>query len=205
MERGALVTMDDPPRILFVCHANLCRSPLAERLARQLLEKRLGVPALATVSSAGSHAEPDRPMHPHAETVLSERGADVSGFRSRRLTGELVRQADLVLTAARDQRATCVTLAPTAVRRTFTLRQFGRLAGGYPAEQLPSELPVRERLLVVRDGMGDLRARLPIPAGDADDLDDPVRGPIADFEDCADEISRALTVIVDLIVPFSGD
>src|SRR4051812_22131637 len=99
----------DPARLLVVCHANLCRSPMIERLARQALAKRLGDPAgggqvpTVEVTSAGTHAEPGWDMHPFAGEVLRERGADVTDFASRRLTAELVAGADLVLTAARPQ------------------------------------------------------------------------------------------------------
>ncbi len=165
--------------ILFVCHANICRSPMAERLAR----KALG-PAVE-VSSAGTHAWDGAEMHPYTAQVLAERGADSAGFASRPLTARLVADADLVLTASRAQRAACATLLPAAARRTFTLRQFGRLAASLdPAPGDMAKLVERVRAVIAQ------------PVGpDEDDLADPVAGPVEGFRVCADEIQQVLAVI----------
>ena len=62
---------DENFSLLVVCQANVCRSPMAERLARHVLAERLD-PARAgfTVLSAGTHARTGSPMHPHVRTVL---------------------------------------------------------------------------------------------------------------------------------------
>jgi len=112
--------------VLFVCHANICRSPMAERLARHA-----GADIVAL--SAGTHALDGAPMHPGAAAILREWGVDAAGFASRALTADLVAGADLILTATRQQRAISVTLCPSALRRAFTIRQFGRLSAGLDA------------------------------------------------------------------------
>ncbi|HEY0699436.1 MAG TPA: low molecular weight phosphatase family protein, partial [Micromonospora sp.] len=109
--------------VLFVCHANLCRSPMAEYLARDLLAG-----SAISVTSAGTHAQPGRPAHPHAVRILGERGLDPTSFRSRPLSRIDLTAAGLVLTASRRERAACVALSPAALGRVFTLRQFARLA-----------------------------------------------------------------------------
>jgi protein-tyrosine phosphatase len=187
-------------QLLIVCYANICRSPMAERLARQALELRLG-PAGKTVevSSAGTRARSDWPMHPHTEQVLRERGADVAAFGSRRLTPELVESADLVLAADRQQRAACVTLVPAAVRRTYTLKQFGRLAAAVPTNRLTSAESPHERLAALRDEALMVRSEVPLVPPDEDDLIDPVREPVEAFVSCAAEISGVLQVIMDRV------
>jgi protein-tyrosine phosphatase len=196
------VTTGDGFRLLIVCHANICRSPLAEGLARLALELRLGPSAKTVeVSSAGTHARPDWPMHPNTEYVLRERGADVSDFRSRRLTTELIASADLVLTADRQQRAACATLLPAAVRRTYTLKQFGRLAAAVPAQRLTAAQSPSERLAALRDEALIVRSEVAFVPPAEDDLIDPVREPLDAFEYCADEVTQVLRVIVDLVAP----
>jgi protein-tyrosine phosphatase len=187
-------------RMLIVCHANICRSPMAERLARQALELGLG-PAAKTVqvSSAGTHARPGWSMHPNTEYVLRQYGADVSDFSSRRLTAELVASADLVLAADREQRAACVTLVPGAVRRTYTLKQFGRLAAAVPAHRLAAALSPDQRLLALRDEALNVRSEVPFVPPIEDDLVDPVREPVEAFTYCSQEISQVLRVIVGLV------
>ena len=193
-----------PSGVLIVCHANLCRSPMAEYLARELLSQRLGGddPGVR-VSSAGTHAVPGYPMHPHAARLTAERGTDPEAFRSRPLHADQLRTAGLILTATRAQRTTCVALAPSALRRTFTLRQFARLATaaidqGWPARD--GQRDPAQRLDAAVAAASRARAGLQPPAQpDADDLTDPVGQPIAEFRRCVREIEQALGPAVGLI------
>jgi protein-tyrosine phosphatase len=185
--------------ILFVCHANLCRSPMAERLARHAFAETFG-PAAAgvVVTSAGTHAYAGSPMHSGSAAVLAEGGIEAGGFSSRPLSSSMVLGADLVLAAGRDQRASCVTLAPAALRRTFTLRQFTRLAAATSPDGLAgSTVPGRLHALV--DAVNAGRHLVPAVAPAMDDLPDPVNQPIEAFRDCAEEIWRSLGTIVRVI------
>src|SRR5689334_19045898 len=115
-------------RILFVCTANICRSPMAEHLLREGLRERLGPEAEDfVVSSAGTHGLVGEPMDGRArETLRRQYDLDGTGFVARALDEELVQESDLVLTASREHRAVAVTLHPRATRRTFTVREFDR-------------------------------------------------------------------------------
>jgi protein-tyrosine phosphatase len=176
----------DGPLVLFVCQANLCRSPMAERLARA---------AGVRCASAGTHARPGEPMHPAAARVLTEFGADAADFRSRPVSPRLVDQADLVLTATRQQRAICVMLAPTAVRRVFTMRQFGRLAAALG----PAAAPVAGDLRDALERFVAVRGTLQPVEGDEDDVGDPIGGSDAEMWTCAQTIARALRPALPLI------
>ena len=83
-----------PLRLLFVCTANQCRSPLGEVIARGELAVR-GVDAL--IGSAGTHAVDGAPATDQTQMVAKEYRADLSGHLSRPVTRELVSAADLVL------------------------------------------------------------------------------------------------------------
>ena len=66
-------------KILFVCHGNICRSPLAEYLFRDMAEKA-GVEGLFEVrSTAVSMEEYGNPVYPPVKRILRERGIDCSG------------------------------------------------------------------------------------------------------------------------------
>lgn len=82
-------------RILFVCTGNTCRSPLAEAIARRILADAGKKNVI--VESAGTNAWDGAPASDDALLVGVERNIDLSGHRSRRLTREMVEQADLVL------------------------------------------------------------------------------------------------------------
>jgi protein-tyrosine-phosphatase len=177
-------------RVLFVCHANLCRSPMAEHLARRLLADRS-----VTVASAGTDAIDGLSMHPYALEVATESGADPSEFRTRGLRPEYLIEATLVLTATRRQRSVCTALAPGALHRTFTLRQFGRLAAAAEPPAEPVDDPLRAAIAAVAQARGRLQPAAP----DADDLRDPIGGTSADFRRCAEEIERSLRPLAALI------
>jgi protein-tyrosine phosphatase len=110
------------PRILFVCTANICRSPMAAALLRHRLDE-LGV--AADIRTAG-FLEPERPVSDGAMRVLAARQLDVSEHRSRRLDAELVRSATLVVGMERRHVRDAVVLAPEAWPRTFTLKELLR-------------------------------------------------------------------------------
>lgn len=90
-------------RVLFVCTGNTCRSPLACGLARKMIAGQTGCPVGelrkhgVEVSSAGLFAAGGSKASPEAVLAAEQRGADIGRHRSRRLTRELVDEADLVL------------------------------------------------------------------------------------------------------------
>jgi protein-tyrosine phosphatase len=93
--------------------------------------------------------------------------------------------------------------ASAALHRTFTLRQFGRLAEAAdaatdPAEDAatdPADGPLRAAVRAAARARGWLQPATP----EADDLVDPIGGTAADFRRCAEEIERSLRPLAALI------
>ena len=106
-------------RVLFVCTANICRSPYMELHARHLA----GPDSPVTFTSAGTHGFEHRKMNESMVRELAE-GLDHSGFRSRHLTAEMLYDADLVLCAEAAQRQFILDEHPALFRKVFTLGQF---------------------------------------------------------------------------------
>src|ERR1700676_890334 len=87
-------------QVLFVCTANMCRSPMAAALFGRLVpvEADDALEEVSVVSAGllqGGYASP-----PEVVTVMAEMGIDLSGHSSRQLSPDLVVAADLVLCMA---------------------------------------------------------------------------------------------------------
>ena len=78
-----------------MCTGNTCRSPMAEAIARRLVEQRGRTDI--EVESAGTQAWEGSPASDEALLVGVERNLDLSGHRARRLAPEIVSNADIVL------------------------------------------------------------------------------------------------------------
>jgi protein-tyrosine phosphatase len=188
-------------RVLMVCTANHCRSPIAQQLLQHDSAAKFGPEGAWQVDSAGTDVRAPWPMHDHARTVLAERIPEVGPHHSTDLIVEAVRNADLVLTAARQHRGVVVTMVPAAIGRTFTILQFARLCDqvepiiGRDAGDLGRELVVQAKLA---------RSTLqPVPL-EHDDLPDPMGRGLADFRLCADRLQEAVDSIlrpVELLNP----
>jgi protein-tyrosine-phosphatase len=80
--------------VLVVCHGNICRSPFAAAALARALTDRSGGPV--TVTSAG-FIGPGRPAPSDALATAALRGLDLAEHRSRHLSADMVRAADLIL------------------------------------------------------------------------------------------------------------
>ncbi len=108
-------------RVLVVCAANVCRSPLAEGLLRARFERR----GFGVVESAGLQAAEGRPPDATSAALLAERGIDISGHRARQLTPRLLAEFDLVLVMEDEQRRRIEKLARSARGRVHRIGKFG--------------------------------------------------------------------------------
>lgn len=72
-------------RILFVCHGNICRSPMAEMLLKHLVRER-GLTGYEISSAAVSREEIGNPVYPPARRELAAHGVRCEDHRARQLT-----------------------------------------------------------------------------------------------------------------------
>ena len=84
-------------RILFVCLGNICRSPMAEFLFRDLVEKA-GLADRFEVASAGTSSEEyGNPVYPPARRKLAEHGISSAGKTARQMTRADYDRYDLLI------------------------------------------------------------------------------------------------------------
>lgn len=73
-------------RILFVCHGNNCRSPMAE-YAMKALVREAGLEAQFQIASAATSAEEiGEPVYPPARNELAQHGIACAGHKARQMT-----------------------------------------------------------------------------------------------------------------------
>lgn len=109
--------------ILFVCTGNVCRSPMAEGLFRQLVKGRKDI----TVSSAGVGAVAGQPPSLNAVEALRPLGIDIARYRSEPLTDELADKATFIFAMTRAHLDTIQVFFPQAADKTFLVTEFDPL------------------------------------------------------------------------------
>lgn len=102
--------------ILFVCLGNICRSPLAEGVFRDVWAAREGQRDMLLDSAATSGWEVGSAPDPRSMAVAAHHGIDISGQRARRVTPQDFQRFDLILGMDRSNVADLKALAPAAMR-----------------------------------------------------------------------------------------
>ena len=84
-------------KILFVCHGNICRSPMAEFVMKDLVKKAGLESEFLIESAATSTEEIGNPVYSPARRKLAEHGIDCAGKTARQLKNEDYDQYDLLI------------------------------------------------------------------------------------------------------------
>ena len=102
-------------KVLFVCTANLCRSPMAEGVFRTLAE-RAGLADGFEIDSAGtSEAHVGKPPVHDAIEVAASRGSDITDVRARQVTSDDIARFDYPLAMDSSHLVAMRWLAPRAL------------------------------------------------------------------------------------------
>jgi glycine hydroxymethyltransferase len=140
--------------VLFICTGNICRSPMAEGLFRDLVKGRNDI----EVISAGIGAMSGQPASPFAVDVMEDVGVDIRKLRSKPVNAELVKKADYIFVMTYGHLDSMLLLFPFAAEKTFLLREFET---GIPAMEREVADPIgqsRETYAFCRD---QIRKALP--------------------------------------------
>ena len=115
-----------PVQILFVCMGNICRSPTAEGLFRQLAEES-GLEQQLQIDSAGTHAyHIGEPPDSRAIQVAASRNIDLSKLAARQITKDDFLTFDYILAMDQSNLDTLARLSPTKSATTpRLLLEFG--------------------------------------------------------------------------------
>ena len=106
-------------KILFVCHGNICRSPMAEFVMKKLVQEAGRAAEFSIASAATSTEELGNPVYPPARRKLAEHGIDCAGKTARQISRRDYAEYDLLI--GMDE---------------ANLRNMRRLFGGDPERKL---------------------------------------------------------------------
>ena len=84
-------------KILFICHGNICRSPMAEFLLKDIVNKRGLADAFEIASAATSREEIGNPVHYGTRNKLAQFGISVAGKHAVQVTKRDYEHYDLLL------------------------------------------------------------------------------------------------------------
>ena len=130
-------------RILFVCHGNICRSPMAEYVMKDMV-KKAGMDAVFEIASAAtSDEESGNGVYPPVKRLLEEAGIECRSHRARQITTEDFRHYDLIV--AMDK---------------MNLRNIGRFLGMYGIEDIGRGWPSLSSGIQEKDIAGKVRLLL---------------------------------------------
>jgi protein-tyrosine phosphatase len=166
---------DDRRGVLFVCHANMCRSPLAQGVFLHLVAQR-GVSARFEVDSAGTWAADGIPPHPLSVEVARRHGIDAEllGVGSRPIVPQDLERFEHVVVMDRRNLAD--------IERLRRISAFGPVVGG------------SARISLLR------RLSNPKASGREADVPDPVRGGPEHYEAAYAIIDAGCRALLDTLL-----
>lgn len=89
-------------KVLFVCHGNICRSPMAEFVFKDMVAKRGLADRFHIESCATSREEIGNPVYPPAKRKLAEHNISCEGKRARQITKQDYEEFDYIIAMDRN-------------------------------------------------------------------------------------------------------
>jgi protein-tyrosine-phosphatase len=111
------------PSILFVCSANICRSPMAEAILKRLVSQRSDTD-LWHIESAGTWAIRGYPAAEFSQYVMKSMGLDISSHQSKPVSLELIKRFDLILTMENNHKEGMIAEFKQYSNRIFMLSEM---------------------------------------------------------------------------------
>lgn len=99
-------------QVIFVCLGNICRSPMAEAMFRQMVEQAHLSKQITIDSAATSTEEEGNSPHPGAQATMRRHGLDPAGLVSRPITQKDFTSANYIICMDDANKADLLKMAP---------------------------------------------------------------------------------------------
>ena len=165
------------PFVVALCTGNAARSVMAGALLADHPE--------VVVVTRGTHVVEGMPMSMRTRSALVALGVNDHSHRSRQISPDDLREADLVVAMAREHVQFIRRTYPQAAARTATLKRLAR-------DLLPAPGPLAQRVAAL--GLEDVALEV------WEDVDDPAGGDEAVFHECANQIRDLLEQLAPALV-----
>jgi protein-tyrosine phosphatase len=84
-------------KVLFICHGNICRSPMAELVMKDMVRRAGREKDVFVASAATSREELGNPVYPPVRRLLARHGIDSGGKTARQITADDYENFDLLI------------------------------------------------------------------------------------------------------------
>lgn len=108
------------PSVLFICTANICRSPMAMALLRD----KVGNSADWVIESAGTWSIEGQPAATNTQKVLAQHNIELTDHRSGSVNRELLREFNLILTMESGHKEALIVEFPEIAQRVYMLSEM---------------------------------------------------------------------------------
>ena len=108
-------------KITFLCHGNICRSPMAEYVMKALAAREGRDGDFLITSAAVSYEEEGNPMYPPARRTLEAHGIPFGPHRAHRITPGEAAAADMILVMDRSNLRLLSRIVPAACMQKASL------------------------------------------------------------------------------------
>lgn len=184
----------EPFRLLFVCTANRCRSPMAEYLARQSLARRQIDAVVVSAGRMGGRFAASN----GAVAAMSKRGLDLRGHTSAAVDPDTLAHADLILVMERAHLADVYQARSDSVTHSFTLGEFPDLLETAATESVQAGVdPIqraRQRIALANDARDPNRILID---DDSTDVSDPMGRWNVHYRRTANQLERLIESTLD--------
>ncbi len=181
---------------LFVCTANICRSPMAAALFAEQIER---LPDPVEVSSAGISAVGElagRAVPDEVLEVMAPYGIDLRAHRSQVLTQPMVEGADLIIGMGRRHVQEAILMDPPSWPKSFMLKELIRRGAELGPRR--TDQGFRSWIDLVH---GDRTRRELANRSRSDDVEDPYGRPLAEYRSRAAELAALTSQLALLLWP----